>query len=135
MGLCSCLASCLAQGVQHWSLLVVGWSQVLVLRWRSLGELLLINIPWGQEFSGGPTSWTQLCHLRGSSLTPGQSTKTLKATQCRRKEKRKKENQQTNKTSRQMVNTKPNRQKHTRKHTHIQKQGEKRENKKEESKK
>ena len=28
-GLCSCLATCLAWGVQHWSLLVVEWSWVL----------------------------------------------------------------------------------------------------------
>ena len=44
MGLCSCLASCLTWVIQHWSLLAIGWSWVLVLRWRSLGELLLIDI-------------------------------------------------------------------------------------------
>ena len=32
--------------VQHWSVLVVGRIWVLVLRWRSLGELLLIDIKW-----------------------------------------------------------------------------------------
>ena len=37
-GFCSCLASCLAYGVHHWSLLVAEWSWVLVLRWRSLGD-------------------------------------------------------------------------------------------------
>ena len=76
----SCLASCLAWGVQHWSLLAVKWSCVLVLRRRSLGELLPIVITWGQEVSGGPVFWTQLSHLRGSDLTLGQSTKTLSAT-------------------------------------------------------
>ena len=80
MGLCSCLASCLAWGVQHWSLLAVGWSWVLVLRWKSLGELSLIDITWGQEVSDGPMSWTRLSHLRGSGLTPGQCTKTPSAT-------------------------------------------------------
>ena len=37
-------ASCLAYGVQHCILLVVEWSWVLVLRWRSLGEHLLFDI-------------------------------------------------------------------------------------------
>ena len=46
-GLCSCLASCLAWGIQHWSLLAVEWSWVLALRRRSLGELLPIDITWG----------------------------------------------------------------------------------------
>ena len=80
MGLCSCLASCLAWGIQHWSLLTVGWSWVLALRWGSLGDLLLIDIMCDWEVSGGPMSWTRLSHLRGSGLTPGQSTKTLSAT-------------------------------------------------------
>ena len=52
--LASCLASQLAWGVQHWSLLAVEWSWVLGLRQRSLGELLLTDITWGQEVSGGP---------------------------------------------------------------------------------
>ena len=30
-------------GIQHWSLLDIGWSWVLTLKWRSLGELLLID--------------------------------------------------------------------------------------------
>ena len=80
VGLCSCLASCLAWYVQHWSLLVIEWSWVLALRWRSLGERSLIDITWCQEASGGPVSWTRLSHLRGSGLTPGRSTKTLSAT-------------------------------------------------------
>ena len=55
-GLCSCLASCLAWGVQHLSLLAVGWSWVLTLRQRSVGELLPIDITWGREVSVGPMS-------------------------------------------------------------------------------
>ena len=43
----------------------------------------------GREVSGGQVSWTWLSHLRGSGLTPGQSTKTLLATQLRRKGRRK----------------------------------------------
>ena len=42
--------------VWHCSLLVVEWSWVLALRWRSLGELLPFDIMWGQEVSGGPVS-------------------------------------------------------------------------------
>ena len=80
MGLCSCLASCSSWGVQHWSLLVLEWSLVFALRCRSLGELSLIDITWCREVSGGPMSWTQLFHLRGSALTPSRSTKTLSAT-------------------------------------------------------
>ena len=43
-------------GVQNCSLLVVEWSCVLVLRWRSLGELSSFDITWGWEVSGGPVS-------------------------------------------------------------------------------
>ena len=32
---------------QHWSLQAVGWGQVSVPKWRPLGELMLLNIPWG----------------------------------------------------------------------------------------
>ena len=46
-------ASCLAWDVLHWSLLAVGWSWVLALRWRYLVELLTIDIMWGREVSGG----------------------------------------------------------------------------------
>ena len=46
--------SCLAWGIQQWSLLAIGWSWVLALRWRSLGDLLLVGITWGREVSGGP---------------------------------------------------------------------------------
>ena len=78
--LCFCLASCLALGVQHCSLLVIEWSWVLALKWRSLGDLSVFDIMWCWEVSGGPMSWTRLSHLRGTGLTPGQSTKTLSAT-------------------------------------------------------
>ena len=53
---CSCLASCLAYGVQHCSLLVIEWSWVLALRWSSLGELSLFAITLCLEVSGGPMS-------------------------------------------------------------------------------
>ena len=93
MGLCSCLASCLAWGVQHWSLLAIGCSCVLVLRWRSPGGLSLINITWGREVSGGPASWTQLSHLGGSGPTLGLSTKTLPVARLGRKGRKKKNRQ------------------------------------------
>ena len=48
--------SCLAWGVQHWSLLIIGWSWVLALRWRSLGECSPIDIMWGWKVSGGAMS-------------------------------------------------------------------------------
>ena len=32
--------------------LVLGWGLVSVHMWRLLDELLLINVPWSQEFSG-----------------------------------------------------------------------------------
>ena len=81
--------SCLSWGVQHWSFLVLEWSWVLGLRQGSLGELSLIDITWGQEVSGGPVTRTRLFHLRGSGLMSGQSTKTLSATQLRRKGRKK----------------------------------------------
>ena len=39
--------------VQPWSLLIIEWSWVLVLRQRSLGEFSLIDITWSWEVSGG----------------------------------------------------------------------------------
>ena len=95
-GLCSCLTSCLTWGVQHWSLLAIGWSWVLVLRRRSLGELLPVDITWGREVSCGPMCWTWPSHHEGSGLTPGWSTKTLPATQLRRKGREKNKNKKTN---------------------------------------
>lgn len=60
---------------QHWSFQAVQWSWVFRLRWRLLGELMLINIPWGWQFSGSPMARTQ-CSLHGSSgLTLTQGTK------------------------------------------------------------
>ena len=50
------LLSCLAWGVQPWSLLVIEWSWVLMLRWIFLGEPSLIDVTWGQDVSGGPMS-------------------------------------------------------------------------------
>ena len=38
------------------ALLVIEWSWVLALRWRSLGELLPFDIMWGWEVSGGQMS-------------------------------------------------------------------------------
>ena len=80
MGLCSCLSSCLTWGVQHWSLLVIEWSWVLALRWRSLREFSPIDIMRSREVSNVPMSGAWLSHLRISGLTPGWSTKTLSAT-------------------------------------------------------
>ena len=50
---------------------------------------MLLDIMWDWEVSGGPMSCTWLSHLRGSGLTPRQSTKTLSATQLRRKVRKK----------------------------------------------
>ena len=67
---CSFLASCLASGVQHWSLLAVGLSWVLLLRQRSLGELSPIKITWDWRSLvaqcpglSSPTSEAQARHL------------------------------------------------------------------------
>ena len=62
-----------------------------MLRWRSQGELLTIDITCGWEVSGGPVSRPQLSHLRGSSLTPGQSTETVSHMAQRNREEKKKE--------------------------------------------
>ena len=55
---CDCVPVLLVvlHSVQHCSLLVVEWSWVLVLRWRSLGELSPFDITWSREVSGGPMS-------------------------------------------------------------------------------
>ena len=120
MGLCSCLASCLACGVQHWSLLAVGCSWILVLRWRSLGHLSPINITWGWEVSGGPTSWTRLSHLRGLGPTPSWSTKALTAAWHGRKVREKKKNKNKQNAKRngnsKTKQTKSHKETHT--HTH-----------------
>ena len=48
----------------------LGWVLVLVVRWRPLRELSLINMPWGWEFSGCPASWTQVSYLGGFRPDP-----------------------------------------------------------------
>ena len=58
------------------NLLAFGWGLVLGLKWRPLRDFLLINVPWGQKFSGDPMSYTLVSHLRGSGPTPYSSTKT-----------------------------------------------------------
>ena len=74
MGLCSCVASCLASGVKHCSLLVIEWSWVLALRWRSLGDFhSLILCGAGRSLVdhfpelGSPTSEAQPWRLAGAS--------------------------------------------------------------------
>ena len=62
-----------------------------MLRRRCLGELSLTDTTRGQEVSGGPMSCAQLCHLRGSGLTPGWGTKTLLARRLEEKREKKKE--------------------------------------------
>ena len=62
-----------------------------MLRLRSLGELLPINIMWGQGVSGGPMSWTWISHIGGSGPTPGWSTKTLPPHSSEEKEEKKNE--------------------------------------------
>jgi len=39
------------------------WDQIIVMRWRPFRLLPQINIPWGQEISGGPASWTWVPNL------------------------------------------------------------------------
>ena len=95
VGLCSCLASCLACVVQHWSLPAAGWSWVLLLRWRTLGKLSPIDMMWAWKVSGGLMSWTQFSHLRGSGLTHGQSTKTLPVTWLGRKGRKRRKKKKT----------------------------------------
>ena len=48
----------------------LGWVLVLVVIWRPLRELSLINMPWGWEFSGCPASWTQVSYLGGFRPDP-----------------------------------------------------------------
>ena len=71
-------------------------------------------------------SWTRLSHLGGSGLTPGQSTKTLAATQLGRKGR---EKNLTDRTSNQMVKANLNRRSHTKKHTHTPSEKEKKRDK------
>lgn len=48
-------------------LAALGWYLVLVLRWKHLGEFLLINVLLGLEFSSGLNSWTRVSHLRAQA--------------------------------------------------------------------
>ena len=70
--------SCLLFGVEPFALEPAGsWVELgLVVGWRPLGELSLIDIPCGQEFSDVPASWIQSSHPRVSDPTPGLGTKT-----------------------------------------------------------
>ena len=85
-----------------------------------MGELSPINVPWDQEFSGGPTSWTWVSHLRVPGLIPYCNSKTPKVTQNRVKDKgieenRSQSNIETNKGQqkpKQMVKAVLNRQEH-----------------------
>ena len=45
-------------GILLWNLLALGWCLISVQVWRLLDELLSINIPWSQEFSGVLRIWT-----------------------------------------------------------------------------
>ena len=40
-----CIPALLVVWSQHWSLQAVGWGQVLVTKWRPLGELTPMNTP------------------------------------------------------------------------------------------
>ena len=55
--LCSCVAGEFAWYVLLWNLLALGWWLVSVYVWRLLDDLLLINVPCSQEFSGVLRFW------------------------------------------------------------------------------
>ena len=118
----SCFVICLALGLQYWSLLAFGCSQVLVLSRRPLGNLSLTNIPWIWKYSGYPKSNIWVSHHGSSVPTSGWSLESLKTTQDRKKKKKNKQTtiitttKKTHKTPRQIVKAKLNWQKHT-KHT------------------
>ena len=57
---------------------------VLVFKLRPLGDLSLINVSWGWEYSGGPKSWTQVSYFGSSGPVPYCSVKTSQASQHRR---------------------------------------------------
>lgn len=75
---------------------------ILVLRWGPPGEFTVINISWGQEFSGGPAVRTQCSYHRGSGWTSGWGTKTPQLHSIAKTEK---------KTSRQMKTKRNNKNK------------------------
>ena len=51
---------------------------------EAFGRALPINVPWGQEFSGGSQSWIWVSNLKRSSLTSYCRTKTSQVTKNRR---------------------------------------------------
>ena len=87
----------------------LGWVLVLVVRWRPLRELSLINMPWGWEFSDCPASWTQVSYLGG--FRPDSWLEHQDSTQCReeRERNRKKKGKKKKQTNIQTKNgqTKP----------------------------
>ena len=103
--------SCWLFGVGHPALEPAGsWvepglGQVLVSRWRPLGELMQINIPLVQEFSGIPVYWTWCSYARGSVPIPGRGTKIPQAAQHGEK-KGKKEEKKRNKQTKSKTNDK-----------------------------
>lgn len=68
------------------NLLAFGWSLVLLLKWRPLGDFLLINVPWSQKFSGDRMSCTLISHLRGSGPNPYYRLKTPQVIQYKKKD-------------------------------------------------
>ena len=63
----SCVTGCLAWGIQHWSLQVVGMSRALVLRLGPPGGLTPNNSPWHLMFSVSPAVWTWSSHHRSQA--------------------------------------------------------------------
>ena len=93
-GLCYSLAKCLACGILYWRLQAVGWSWVLALRQRCLGELLPIDITWVYEVSG----WSNVLILAlppqrlRPDARPEHQDPLSHTAQKKREKKRKKEN-------------------------------------------
>ena len=105
MQLCSCLAGSLTWGLQHWSLLAVGWSRVLVLRWGLLRELTSINISWSLNFSGSPAVWTHHSHCSSSAQPLAWHWRPKRDAAKKTKENETKTGKQ---NQRQIIRTKPN---------------------------
>ena len=81
------LCSCLAWGIQLWSLRAAGWSEVLVPRWGPLGALTMMNIPWSPKFSSSPVAQILCSHHSGLGPTPGLGNQTLQATLWQKRKK------------------------------------------------
>ena len=66
-GLCSCVAGEFAWCVLLWNLLALGWCLVFSVGMDVFDELLSINVPWSQEFSGVlrfcPSLWRNFSSL------------------------------------------------------------------------